>query len=91
MSKIKHPSNWIECPLKDFIILKNGYAFDSNSYQEQGIPVVRISDITTEQQVSLDNTVCVADKPDYQNFIISKGDLLLAMSGATTEIGRAHV
>lgn len=84
MSKIKHPSNWIERPLKDFIILKNGYAFDSNSYQEQGIPVVRISDITTEQQVSLDNTVCVADKPDYQNFIISKGDLLLAMSGATT-------
>ncbi|MBR2392444.1 MAG: restriction endonuclease subunit S [Elusimicrobiaceae bacterium] len=77
-------NKWTICCLKDFIVLKNGYAFDSKSYQEAGVPIVRISDITTNKKVSLDNAVCVADRPEYQNFIVSKGDLLLAMSGATT-------
>ncbi|MBP5429355.1 MAG: restriction endonuclease subunit S [Elusimicrobiaceae bacterium] len=77
-------SNYPKCKIKDFIVLKNGYAFDSKSYQNAGIPVVRISNITTNRKVFLDNAVYVEDKQEYQNFIVSKGDLLLAMSGATT-------
>ena len=81
---MKTITNWVECKLKDFIILKNGYAFDSKIYQEQGVPVVRISNITQDNKVLLDNIVCVQDDAEYQKFVISKGDLLLAMSGATT-------
>ena len=77
-------NNWIRGRLKDFFYLKNGYAFDSKSYQRQGIPVIRISDITSEQEVILNNTIYVEDKLEYQNYIVSNGDLLLAMSGATT-------
>ncbi|MBR1980817.1 restriction endonuclease subunit S [Candidatus Proelusimicrobium excrementi] len=76
--------HWIKCRLGDFIFLQNGYAFDSKSYRPQGVPVIRISNLTTEHQVILDEVIYVRDRPEYQNFVIKQGDLLLAMSGATT-------
>ncbi len=86
MPKLKTPTptHWTKCQLGNFIFLRNGYAFASSSYQKQGIPLVRISNLTTTHQVIFDETICVEDKPEYQNFVITKGDLLLAMSGATT-------
>lgn len=86
MPKLKTPTptHWTKCQLGNFISLRNGYAFASSSYQKQGIPLVRISNLTTTHQVIFDETICVEDKPEYQNFVITKGDLLLAMSGATT-------
>ncbi len=82
--KTPTPTHWTKCQLGNFIFLRNGYAFASSSYQKQGIPLVRISNLTTTHQVIFDETICIEDKPEYQNFVITKGDLLLAMSGATT-------
>lgn len=78
------PIHWIKCQLSQFIYLHNGYAFESKYYQKHGIPLVRISNLTTTHQIVFDEMICVKDKPEYQNFVIKKGDLLLAMSGATT-------
>jgi len=34
--------DWVECKLGDLLTLKNGYAFKSSKYTEEGIPVIRI-------------------------------------------------
>ena len=76
------PSGWAMCKLSDLCRIENGFAFSSNDYKSQGIPLVRISNITHN---TIDITDCVYVEGITDNkFKISKGDLLIAMSGATT-------
>ena len=74
---------WQIVKLGDVCELKNGYAFKSKDFCSEGIPVVRISDIK-DNGVNLSNTVKVKKSVASQKFVIEKGDLLIAMSGATT-------
>ena len=76
------PSGWAMCKLSDLCRIENGFAFSSNDYKTQGIPLVRISNIIHN---TIDTTDCayIEDVTDNK-FKISKGDLLIAMSGATT-------
>ena len=76
------PNGWAICKLSDLCRIENGFAFSSNDYKSQGIPLVRISNITHN---TIDITDCVYVEGITDNkFKISKGDLLIAMSGATT-------
>ena len=76
------PKGWAICKLSDLCRIENGFAFSSNDYKSQGIPLVRISNITHN---TIDITDCVYVEGITDNkFKISKGDLLIAMSGATT-------
>ena len=76
------PKGWAICKLSDLCRIENGFAFSSNDYKSQGIPLVRISNITHK---TIDITDCVYVEGITDNkFKISKGDLLIAMSGATT-------
>ena len=76
------PKGWAICKLSDLCRIENGFAFSSNDYKSQGIPLVRISNITHN---TIDITDCVYVEGITANkFKISKGDLLIAMSGATT-------
>jgi len=65
---------------------QNGFAFKSKTYKDEGTPVVRITNIQDEK---LDLTKIVYIDPkdynkDLSKYKIVKGDLLIAMSGATT-------
>ncbi|MDC2357017.1 restriction endonuclease subunit S [Bacteroides ovatus] len=76
------PAGWAMCKLSDLCRIENGFAFSSNDYKPQGIPLVRISNIIHN---TIDITDCVYIEGITDNkFKISKGDLLIAMSGATT-------
>ena len=76
------PKGWAICKLSDLCRIENGFAFSSNDYKSQGIPLVRISNITHN---TIDITDCVYVEGITDNkFKISQGDLLIAMSGATT-------
>ena len=76
------PKGWAMCKLSDLCRIENGFAFSSNDYKPQGIPLVRISNIIHN---TIDITDCVYIEGITDNkFKISKGDLLIAMSGATT-------
>lgn len=77
------PKNWVETELGNYAILKNGYAFKSNDFQNDGIPVVRISNIR-DFKIEIENSTCVDESKLKSDFIVSKGDILIAMSGATT-------
>ena len=76
------PAGWAMCKLSDLCRIENGFAFSSNDYKPQGIPLVRISNIIHN---TIDTTNCAYIEGITDNkFKISKGDLLIAMSGATT-------
>ena len=76
------PESWCWCKLSDVCNFESGYAFSSDDYKDKGTPLVRISNIQ-DGLVSLDNCVYIEGDID-KRFIISNGDLLIAMSGATT-------
>lgn len=83
LSNLSIPNTWTKCLLGDVLNLRNGFAFKSDRYKEHGIPVIRISDIN-EGEVTVDNAVRVNESEEYDEFLVESGDILVAMSGATT-------
>lgn len=81
--KNKLPQGWVECELGDVLYLQNGYAFNSKDYCDNGICIIRISDIQNNK-VNTKNTVKYNKMDIDKCYIIENGDFLLAMSGATT-------
>ena len=79
----KLPKGWCSCTLRNVCSFTNGFAFSSDAYKNNGIPLVRISNITNEGKIDLNSCVYIQDEIDEQ-YIIEKGDFLVAMSGATT-------
>ena len=77
------PKNWKIKPLGEVCKLKNGFAFKSVDYKDEGIPVIRISDIKDGLIVPR-NTVHVSENSNYDNYIINENEIIVAMSGATT-------
>ena len=80
----KIPNNWCWTYFKDIFYIENGYAFKKIDYKKQGIPLVRISNIENGV-INIDECIYV-DKleKNEERYIIEKGDLLIALSGATT-------
>ena len=77
---------WKQVKLGSVCDLKNGFAFKSKLFKEKGLPILRISNIQNEQ---IDTRRPVYfDAKDYKinikKFEVNNGDLLIAMSGATT-------
>ncbi len=81
--KDKIPKHWQLKKLGEVCKLKNGYAFKSDKYQSNGVPVIRISDINGGT-VSSRKAIRVEAKSDYENYLVENNDILVAMSGATT-------
>ena len=75
--------DWIEIELGELLKLKNGFAFKAKDYIEEGIPVFRIGDIN-DWVVSDKNAKKIEEKSLYDDYIVENGDILIAMSGATT-------
>lgn len=78
------PGNWCWVSLGAVCKFESGYAFKSDNFSnEYGIPVVRISNIK-ENEVNVDNCILTLERDIDKKYIIHSGDLLIAMSGATT-------
>jgi type I restriction enzyme, S subunit len=79
------PNNWQHKKLGDVCKLKNGYAFKSTEYinNNEAVPIIRISDIN-DGIVLTDKAVRITSNDEYKSSIINNGDILIAMSGATT-------
>lgn len=80
------PNNWEWVRLGNVIQFINGYSFKSGDYQDCGIGIVKIGDIQNGivsefkmSYVSDTITNCL-----NENLKINNGDLVIAMSGATT-------
>ena len=78
--------NWEVKKLGEVCEFQNGFAFKSKTYKPSGSPILRITNIKND---SLDtNDLVYFDKKDYkekfEKYEVFKGDLVIAMSGATT-------
>ena len=78
------PNNWVETELGNYIYLKNGYAFKTTQFTDSGIPILKISNITKSGKIDLSKVQYVNDKFLNESYLVKKGDILIAMSGATT-------
>ncbi|MBU8594622.1 hypothetical protein CHH78_05525 [Shouchella clausii] len=77
------PGNWVWVSFGSVAKLYNGYAFKSSDYMNEGIPIIRISDISNGK-ITTSKATKVPKELYNEKFLIKKGDLLIAMSGATT-------
>ena len=75
--------DWIEIELGEVLKLKNGFAFKSSKYRLEGIPIIRISDIN-QGIVTADKAKRITENEEYNDYQVEFGDILIAMSGATT-------
>ncbi len=80
------PSSWLWTRLGSLQIFTNGFAFKSNDYQEEGVGIIRIGDIQGGE-IHMRGMKFVS--PRFldelgEPFQVKPGDLLIAMSGATT-------
>jgi type I restriction enzyme S subunit len=72
--------------LGDVCDFKNGFAFKSNLFKDFGLPIVRITNVNGTSVDLSDVKYFNPDdyKENTQAYIINQGDILIAMSGATT-------
>lgn len=63
--------------------LRGGFAFKSGKYVNDGIPIIRISNILSGGNVGAE-FVYYAEQDDDDLYTLTNGAVLLAMSGATT-------
>ena len=80
------PLSWERTVLGEVITIRNGYAFKSKDFCKEGVPVVRQSNLTGDL-VDLSDCVHVPATIANQasNFRVSRGDVLLGMSGSIGE------
>lgn len=76
-------SNWFVSRLGEVTSLRGGYAFKSQNYIENGIPILRISNINSNGTTNEDY-VYHTEILDDDNISLDNGAIVLAMSGATT-------
>lgn len=80
----KIPSTWNMIKAKHCFELSGGYAFKSDEFIEEGIPLVRIGDISNGT-IDFDN--CKRLPLEYavlmKEFLVKPGDILIALTGAT--------
>lgn len=80
----KVPDNWCWTTLGMLCKFINGYAFKSNNFSDvTGVPVIRITNIS-DGHVDIENCIFTTETDIDEKFIVNNGDLLIAMSGATT-------
>lgn len=72
--------------LEQVCVIKNGYAFKSEEYKSEGVPLLRISNFNDGDVLIDEDSIFL--NPEYlkskSDFIVEKGDILIALSGATT-------
>lgn len=77
---------WPTKKLGEVCEIKNGFAFKSSDFTNEGIPLIRISNVKFSGEIDLSESAKLPDsyKKKYSSFLVKKGDILIAMSGATT-------
>lgn len=79
-------TGWTHATLLDVSHLISGYAFKSSTFGKDGVPVIRISNLTgTTVRVDEDTPrLPLRYQETHERFLLRNGDVLLALSGATT-------
>ncbi len=79
------PDGWNVSSIGGYCDVKSGYAFKSEWWTDTGYKVIKIANIV-DNSIDLDSCDCVAKENAEKaaNFLVQSGDILIAMTGATT-------
>jgi len=80
------PEGWEITKLKYLAPLQSGYAFKSELFQNDGIPIIKMSNLKRGSLDFTEATFIPADKCN-RDFALNDGDILLGMSGSLGETG----
>ncbi|MHA4179315.1 restriction endonuclease subunit S [Bacillus cereus] len=75
--------DWKQRKLGEVSPLRGGYAFQSSSFKQSGVPIIRISNILSNEEVGGEYAYYKEQLNDSK-YTLPDGAALLAMSGATT-------
>lgn len=75
--------DWEMVELGEVAKVKGGYAFKSEEFTDEGIQVLKISNVTTGRLVLEKNPAFMPleRKNEFKNYIIKNGDILITMTG----------
>ncbi len=79
------PSHWSVVPLESVADLKHGYQFRTHDFTNEGIKIFKITQIKSNGQIDISSCdyIEASRLVDFKKFVINKGDILMALSGAT--------
>jgi len=80
-----HPA-WNQCSFVDCVKVDRGYAFKSTDYRNEGVFLLRVSDIKQDGAISRSDAKYLPKEffTTYEDYQLYDGDLLLVMVGGTT-------
>jgi type I restriction enzyme S subunit len=85
------PTNWDAKPLKFIALVKTGFAFSSDDFTDEGVPVLRIGDINRNGRIDFSDAKFLPGDflRSNRDVIVRSGDIAMAMTGATIgKVGR---
>ncbi len=80
-----YPSHWNLVALDSVAHLKHGYQFRTHDFTKEGIKVFKITQIKSNGAIDISSCdyIDISRLASFKKFIICKGDILMALSGAT--------
>ena len=87
----KNPDLKIKVPLREFAVLKNGYAFKSDTYDDNGqYNIITIANVSGGKYInaSLTNKIISLPKDIQDHQILQHGDILISLTG---NVGRVSI
>jgi len=85
------PTHWDVVKFSSVAELKHGYQFRTTDFTEQGVKVLKITQIKDNGSIDISSCSFIDSGrlKNFENNIVKKGDILMALSGATIgKIGR---
>lgn len=80
------PIGWRSIKLRRVAAVQGGYAFKSDDFQQEGIPVVRMNSLK-RGVLELDGAACIDESECIEAVALRGGDVLYGMSGSVGETG----
>lgn len=83
------PEGWAKGTLQDFGTVRNGFAFKSKDWRDEGVPVIKIKNVKP-RLVSLEGAGFIDPElaAEKKRFRLGAGDILVGMTGYVGEVGR---
>ncbi|MFN8292036.1 MAG: restriction endonuclease subunit S [Chitinophagaceae bacterium] len=80
-----YPFDWSLSVFDTVAELKHGYQFRTHDFTDEGIKIFKITQIKNDGTIDISNCDFIEAKrlESFKKFIIAKGDILMALSGAT--------
>lgn len=86
------PEHWKIKKLKYFVSTVKGYAFKSEWFTEDGIRVVKTTDIKDGTTINLSNTyISKAKSLEFEKVIVAKNDILMSTVGSAAHVVNSAV